>query len=81
MDRTKERRRKERHHDRRERDEYSDHSEDEYESRPPRMLEAPSSAQDATGDFVRDRRRDRDRADREAGGGRDGPSYMSGGVR
>ena len=60
-------RRHERNRDRKERDEYTDDSEDEYQPRAPRMLEAPSSVSGKsaeTADFNRenwDRRNDRER--------------------
>ncbi|KAL1296680.1 hypothetical protein AAFC00_000157 [Neodothiora populina] len=61
------RRRRDKDHDRRDRDEYSDHSEDEYAPKEPRLLEAPSSSQDTASSFNGDRRRDRerDRGDRD----------------
>lgn len=80
------RRRSDKDHDRRERDEYSDHSEDEYAHREPRLLEGSAPDHDAPADFVRDRRRDRERNDRErepssvGSSSRDGGAYMSGGL-
>ncbi|KAK6391206.1 hypothetical protein LTR65_004665 [Meristemomyces frigidus] len=72
-------RRRDRHMDRKDKDEYSDDSENEFAEKAPRMLEAPSTAAGASSehpaDFIRENRDRRSHRDGE----RD-VQYMSGGL-